>query len=101
MSFASFLSVIVSLLFTAHSSTAHSFLTSVAVVITGVAPIRLAIFLESSLAPPTCPDNIGMTNSPASSRLIIAGSVNLSFKNLDISLTVIPMAPINIIAFTL
>ena len=48
--------------------------TSVDVVITGVASIRLAIFSVKLLAPPKCPDNVDIAKFPLSSIFKIAGS---------------------------
>ena len=90
---------IASLHFFAKTSTANLLLISVAVVITGVAFISAANNTASSLAPPTCPERIGITNCPSSSITITGLSLSLLFTEEAIALTAIPHAPIKIRAF--
>ena len=68
---------------------------------TGTAFIYSAIFRESSLAPPTWPDKIGITNLPASSITITAGSSSFDFTCLEMARTAIPQAPTKINALAL
>ena len=70
---------IASLHFFAKTSTANLLLISVAVVITGVAFISAANNTASSLAPPICPERIGITNFPSSSITITGLSLSLLF----------------------
>ena len=72
--------------------------TSVDVVITGVASIRLAIFSVNLLAPPRCPESVDMTNFPLSSIFKTAGSEIFDSINGAMDLIKIPEAIIAIIA---
>ena len=58
----------------AQVSTANTLLISVAVVITGIAFNISDIFNANSLAPPMCPERIGIENCPNSSTTTTAGS---------------------------
>ncbi len=58
----------------AHASTEKRRLMSVAVVMTAVASSAPAMACARALAPPMCPDRMGMTNLPSSSTTITAGS---------------------------
>ena len=62
----------------AQASTENRPFTSVAVVITPVAPSPAATRRVSSLAPPMWPESREMTNCPRSSATSTAGSVRLS-----------------------
>ena len=63
--------------------------------------MKSAIFRESSLAPPTWPDKIGITNFPASSITITAGSSSFDFTCSAMARTAIPQAPTKINALAL
>ena len=82
----------------AHASQENLPAPSVAVVITGCAPISSASFKASAFAPPMWPDNTGMTNFPLSSITMTAGSVVLLFICGAVSRTAMPQAPMNISA---
>ena len=93
-----FMSSITSECFFANISIDSTPCESDAVVTTAVAPIRFAIFVASSFAPPRCPDRIGMTNFPHSSITMTAGSTSFETMYSLIILTAIPHAEINITA---
>ena len=78
----------------ANRSTAKQWFKSVAVVMTGVLPMRSAREPASSLAPPTCPDRTGITKHPCSSITSTGTSFNLSVRNGAMARTAIPQAPI-------
>ena len=82
----------------ANTSTAKSPFTSVAVVITGTAPMHPLIRSARALAPPTWPDRIGIEKRPPSSTTTTGGSVILSFINGAMARTAIPAAPTNTMA---
>ena len=67
--------------------------TSVAVVITGAAPVFWAISRARSLAPPMWPDRMGITCRPISSMTTTAGSVALSRMSGAMARTAMPHAP--------
>ena len=79
----------------ANKSTAKLPCRSVAVVITGTAPSSPARRTASSLAPPTCPDNSGITYCPCSSMTSTGLSCSLSVIQGAIARTAIPQAPTN------
>ncbi len=79
----------------AHSSTANSSFTSVAVETAACPPVMPAMIRAKSFAPPTWPDSRGTTNLPASSTLTTAGSVNLSRTWGAMARTAMPEAPTN------
>ncbi len=83
----------------ANKSTANFLFRSVAVVITGTAPVFFAIWFARSFAPPICPDKIGMTYFPFSSITSTGTSCSLSVRCGATALTAIPQAPINNKAF--
>ena len=66
---------------------------SVAVVTTGTAPMCPATLTAMPLAPPMCPDRMGMQNLPSSSTEMTAGSTVLFLMKGAISLTAMPTAP--------
>ena len=68
---------------------------SVAVVITGIAPMASDSRSASSLAPPTCPDKSGITCCPCSSMTITGLSCSLSVIQGAIARTAMPQALIN------
>ena len=80
-------------------STAKLSCKSVAVVITGMAPNAPARRTASSLAPPTCPDNKGITYFPISSATSTGLSCSLSMIQGAMARTAIPQAPMNISAW--
>ena len=77
----------------AHSSTANTPFTSVAVVSTGRAPQTLPMARARSLAPPRCPDKMGIAYRAHSSTTTTAGSVVLLFRWGAMARTAIPAAP--------
>ena len=79
----------------ANKSTANIPLVSVAVVITGIAPILSASSLHHSLAPPICPESSEIRNLPLSSATSTAGSVTLLLRYGAIVLTAIAAAHTN------
>ena len=80
--------------FTAHSSTAKSPFTSVAVVKTGAAPNAFAKCRASALAPPICPAKIGTTKLPFSSITRTGGSSSFPLIKGAMERTAMPAAPI-------
>ena len=78
ISFAAFISSIISPFSAANRSTANFRFRSVAVVITGHASRISAAVFASALAPPKCPERSGTANRPVSSIETTAGSVRLS-----------------------
>src|SRR3990167_7766731 len=70
--------------------------TSVAVVITGFAPIIFAISFARLFAPPRCPERRLITYLPFSSTTTTAGSSALFFKKGAMLLTTMPLAMMNI-----
>ena len=82
----------------ARTSIPNFLLTSVEVVMTGVASIKPATLPASSLAPPKCPDNADITNFPLSSMFITAGSVTLDSTRGAIDLINMPEAMTAMIA---
>ena len=80
-------------------STAKLSCKSVAVVITGMAPNAPARRTASSLAPPTCPDNRGITYFPISSATSTGLSCSLSMIQGAMARTAMPQAPMNISAW--
>ncbi|MPN50598.1 hypothetical protein SDC9_198229 [bioreactor metagenome] len=84
---------------TAQTSTANRPFISVAVVITAVAPKSSATSWASLLAPPICPDRMGITNLPPSSMTRTAGSFSFPFKCGATVRTAMPAAPIKMIPF--
>ena len=97
ISFAAFISSIISPFSAANRSTANFRFRSVAVVITGHAPRISAAVFASALAPPKCPERSGTANRPVSSIETTAGSVRLSRINGAMERTAIPQAPIKTI----
>ena len=79
----------------ANISTAKTPLASVAVVITGTAPILHDNWLHHSFAPPRCPERRDIRNLPCSSATNTAGSVTLLFMYGARVLTAIAAAHIN------
>ena len=79
----------------AHVSTAHTPRTSVAVVMTGMAPAARATVCASSFAPPKCPDKSGTAKRPASSIATTAGSFAFEATCGAIARTAMPAAPTN------
>ena len=77
----------------AHSSTANTPLTSVAVVTAAAPPVTRAISRASAFAPPRCPDASGMANCPLSSTAITAGSLVLLARCGATARTAMPAAP--------
>ena len=77
----------------AKRSTENASFMSVAVVMTGCAPVAAAISSASSFAPPTCPERTGITKLPCSSITMTGGSLSLSRTNGATVLTAIPAAP--------
>ena len=76
----------------ARTSIPSFLLTSVEVVMTGVASIKPATLFASSLAPPKCPDKVDITNCPLSSMFMTAGSVDFDSTNGATDLISIPEA---------
>src|SRR3972149_189505 len=81
--------------FFAISSMHGRLFTSVAVVMTGFAPIILAILFARLLAPPKCPERRLITYLPFSSITTTAGSSALFFKKGAMLLTTMPLAMMN------
>ncbi len=79
----------------AHVSTAHTPRTSVAVVMTGMAPAARATVCASSFAPPKCPDKGGTAKRPASSIATTAESLAFEATCGAIARTAMPAAPTN------
>ena len=69
-------------------------LTSVEVVMTGVAPISFEILFVKSFAPPRWPESVDITKLALSSMFTIAGSVSLDLTKGAIDLISIPEAMI-------
>ena len=78
---------------TAQLSAAGTPRRSVAVVMTGIAPVLAASSTLSAFAPPIWPERTGMMCRPSSSMTSTAGSVVLSFTCGAIALTAMPQAP--------
>ena len=93
--FAFFRSSICSPLRFAKRSTANMLCASVAVVRTASAPVIRAILRAQSLAPPRCPDRMGITWRPFSSMTSTAGSISFPPICGAMVRTVIPQAPMN------
>ena len=83
---------------TAHSSTAVTPFTSVAVVTTAAPPVRSATRRASRFAPPMCPDRMGITKCPASSVTTTAGSCVLARTQGAMARTAMPHAQTKTIA---
>ena len=77
----------------ANTSAGNAPFRSVAVVITGDAPVASAISRASAFAPPMWPESTGMTCSPSSSRTSTGGSSSLSRTKGATERTAIPAAP--------